>query len=233
MKFEGFVSSCGSERNLTVATSGIYKSQISNQSGGAMKKGLIVIIVLVILGVIIYSVFKNTYNKFVSLDENVNQKWSQVENVYQRRADLIPNLVEVVKGYASHERETLEAVVNARAKVGGQVTIGSDILNNPEAFTQFQQAQGALTSALQRLMVVVERYPELKADQRFADLQTQLEGTENRITVERGRFNESVQEYNTTVRVFPANIMAGIFGFSQKPYFKAEVGSDKVPQVKF
>jgi LemA protein len=118
-------------------------------------------------------------------------------------------------------------------KQGGQINIGPDVLNNPEAFAKFQQAQGALTSALQRLMVVVERYPELKADQRFADLQTQLEGTENRISVERGRFNESVQNYNTAVRVFPANVMAGIFGFGQKNYFQADTGAEKAPQVKF
>ena len=198
-----------------------------------MKKGYIILGVVVLLIIIGYSMFKNSYNNFVILEEGVNQKWAQVENVYQRRADLIPNLVEIVKGYASHERETLEAVVNARSKVGGQINIGPDVLNNPEAFAQFQQAQSALTSALQRLMVVVERYPELKADQRFADLQTQLEGTENRISVERGRFNESVQNYNTAVRVFPANVMAGIFGFGQKNYFQADTGAEKAPQVKF
>ena len=169
----------------------------------------------------------------VTMEENVTQKWAQVENVYQRRADLIPNLVEVVKGYASHERETLEAVVNARSKVGGQINLGPEMLNNPEAFSQFQQAQGALTSALQRLMVVVERYPDLKADKRFADLQVQLEGTENRITVERGRFNEAVQVFNTAIRVFPANLIAGFFGFEQKVYFKADVGAEKVPEVQF
>jgi LemA protein len=141
--------------------------------------------------------------------------------------------VEVVKGYASHERETLEAVINARSKVGGQVNVGSDVLNNPEAFAKFQQAQGALTSALQRLMVVVERYPELKADGRFADLQTQLEGTENRISVERGRFNEAVQIYNTAVRKFPDMILANMFGFRKKVYFKADAGAEKAPQVKF
>jgi len=201
--------------------------------GGKMKKGYIILGVVVLLIIIGYSMFKNSYNNFVILEEGVNQKWAQVENVYQRRADLIPNLVEIVKGYAGHERETLEAVVNARSRVGGQINIGPDVLNNPEAFAKFQQAQGALTSALQRLMVVVERYPELKADQRFADLQTQLEGTENRISVERGRFNESVQNYNTAVRVFPANVMAGIFGFGQKNYFQADTGAEKAPQVKF
>ena len=198
-----------------------------------MKKGLIILGVIVILIIIFYVMFKNNYNTFVTLEEGVNQKWSQVENVYQRRADLIPNLVEVVKGYASHERETLEAVTNARAKLGGQVNLGSDILNNPAAFQQFQQMQGTLGAALQRLMVVVERYPNLKADQRFADLQTQLEGTENRISVERGRFNESVQQFNTAVRVFPANILANIFGFEQKQYFKSDAGTEKAPEVKF
>jgi LemA protein len=203
-----------------------------------MKKGclialIVAVVVILIVGLGMYSYVKNNYNNMVTLDENVTQKWAQVENVYQRRADLIPNLVEVVKGYASHERETLEAVVNARSKVGGQINLGPEMLNNPEAFAQFQQSQGALTSALQRLMVVVERYPDLKADQRFADLQVQLEGTENRIAVERGRFNEAVQGFNTTIRVFPANIIAGFFGFGQKVYFQADAGAETVPEVKF
>ncbi len=203
-----------------------------------MKKGclialIVAVVVILIVGIGMYSYIKNTYNNMVILEENVTQKWAQVENVYQRRADLIPNLVEVVKGYASHERETLEAVVNARSKVGGQINIGPEMLNNPEAFAQFQQAQGALTSALQRLMVVVERYPDLKADQRFADLQVQLEGTENRISVERGRFNEAVQGFNTTIRQFPTNIIAGFFGFEQKVYFQSDAGAEKVPEVKF
>ena len=199
-----------------------------------MKKGLIItLVILVVIVFLGYSFFKSNYNNFVTLEEGVNQSWAQVENVYQRRADLIPNLVEVVKGYASHERETLEAVVNARSKVGGQINLNADMLNDPNALAQFQQMQGQLSSALQRLMVVVERYPDLKADQRFADLQTQLEGTENRISVERGRFNETVQNYNSSVRVFPANLLAGMFGFSQKAYFKGEAGSEKVPEVKF
>ncbi len=203
-----------------------------------MKKGclialIVAVVVILIVGIGMYSYIKNTYNNMVILEENVTQKWAQVENVYQRRADLIPNLVEVVKGYAGHERETLEAVVNARSKVGGQINIGPEMLNNPEAFAQFQQAQGALTSALQRLMVVVERYPDLKADQRFADLQVQLEGTENRISVERGRFNEAVQGFNTTIRQFPTNIIAGFFGFEQKVYFQSDAGAEKVPEVKF
>jgi LemA protein len=203
-----------------------------------MKRGclialIVVVAIILIVGIGMYSYIKNSYNNMVALDENVTQKWAQVENVYQRRADLIPNLVEVVKGYASHERETLEAVVNARSKVGGQVNLGPELLNNPQAFAQFQQAQSSLTSALQRLMVVVERYPDLKADKRFADLQVQLEGTENRIAVERGRFNEAVQGYNTTIRTFPANMIAGFFGFEQKVYFNAEAGAEKAPEVKF
>ena len=203
-----------------------------------MKKGCLIaiavtVVIVLIVGIGLYSFVKNTYNNMVTLEENVTQKWAQVENVYQRRADLIPNLVEVVKGYAKFERETLEAVINARSKVGGQINLGPEMLNNPEAFSQFQQAQGALTSALQRLMVVVERYPDLKADQRFADLQVQLEGTENRISVERGRFNEAVQGFNTTIRQFPANIVAGFFGFGEKVYFKADAGAERVPEVTF
>jgi len=202
-----------------------------------MKKGcLVTIVVVLILGAVIVGMVSwgiGIYNTMVSNEEGVNQGWSQVENVYQRRADLIPNLVETVKGYASHEKEVLVGVTEARAKMGGQVNVGSDVLNNPQAFQQFQKMQSGLTQALQRLMVVVERYPELKADQRFADLQRQLEGTENRITVERRRFNELVQGYNTYVRRFPENAFAGIFGFSQKQYFQAQEGADVVPEVKF
>ena len=203
-----------------------------------MKKGcliglIVTAAIILVIAIGLFSFVKNTYNGIVTMEENVTQKWAQVENAYQRRADLIPNLVEVVKGYAKFERETLEAVISARSKVGGQVNIGSEVLNNPEAFAKFQEVQGSLTSALQRLMVVVERYPELKADQRFADLQVQLEGTENRISVERGRFNEAVQTYNTNIRQFPANIVAGFFSFQQKIYFKSDEGSEKAPQVKF
>ncbi len=200
---------------------------------GCLTGGLIGLGVLLLIAIILFVTFKNYYNNFVTLEEGVNEKWSQVENVYQRRADLIPNLVEVVKGYAGHEKETLMGVTEARAKLGGQVNIGPETLNNPQAFAKFQQAQGALTSALQRLMVVVEKYPDLKADKRFADLQTQLEGTENRIAVERRRFNEAVRGYNTAIRKFPANILAGMFGFQQKVYFKADEGSQQAPKVKF
>lgn len=198
-----------------------------------MKKGWIILIVLVVLIFLIASWIGNKYNRFVTIEEGVNQSWAQVENVYQRRADLIPNLVEAVKGYAAQEKEVLIGVTEARAKLAGQVNVGADVLNNPQAFQQFQQMQSGLTQALQRLMVVVERYPELKSDQRFADLQRQLEGTENRIAVERRRFNEVVQSYNTTIRQFPDRIFAGIFGFQEKQYFKAQEGADIVPKVKF
>ncbi len=203
-----------------------------------MKKGCLVWLlvglgILLLIGLSAFVTIKNYYNTFVTLEENVNQRWAQVENVYQRRADLIPNLVEVVKGYAKHEKETLQAVVEARSKVGGQIKVGANILNDPQAFARFQQAQDALSSALQRLMVVVERYPDLKANQNFLELQAQLEGTENRIAVERRRFNEAVQAYNTAIRKFPGNILAGMFGFKEKAYFKAQPGSEKVPKVKF
>ncbi len=173
-----------------------------------------------------------TYNGIVASQQSVESQWAQVENVYQRRADLIPNLVATVKGYAAHESETLEAVTASRAQVGSlQVT--PNILNNPEQFQKFQQAQAGLTSALSRLLVVVERYPDLKANQNFLELQSQLEGTENRIAVERRRFNETAQAYNTKIMQFPANIVARMFGFQQKPYFQAAAGSEKAPVVNF
>jgi LemA protein len=192
-----------------------------------------VVIVLVILGVVVYSSFKNTYNSMVALDESVNGAWSQVQNVYQRRADLIPNLVQTVKGYAAHERETLEAVTQARANATRPEINAGEVLRNPQLFQQFEQAQGQLGAALSRLLVTIERYPDLKANQNFIRLQDELAGTENRITVERRRFNESVQTYNSTVRTFPTNIIAGIFGFQQRPYFEASQGAQEVPKVDF
>jgi len=171
------------------------------------------------------------YNKMVSMDEAVKSAWSQVENVYQRRADLIPNLVETVKGYAAHEQETFTRVVEARSQA---TSVKVDPANlTPEAIQQFQNAQGGLTSALSRLMVVVEQYPDLKANQNFLDLQAQLEGTENRITVERQKFNESTQTYNAYIRRFPELITAAIFGFKKKAYFEAMGGAEKAPEVKF
>jgi len=200
-----------------------------------MKRGLlitlIVVAVLAIIGMMAYGWFKNSYNEMVVLDEGVTAKWAQVENVYQRRADLIPNLVNTVKGYADFEKETLTGVIEARAKA---TSVNVDAGNlTPEKLAAFQSAQDGLSSALSRLMVVVERYPELKANQNFLELQAQLEGTENRIAVERKKFNEATQQYNTVIKMFPKNMLANLYGFQQKPYFKAEAGSEKTPEVQF
>jgi len=196
-----------------------------------MKKGLIAIIVLVVLVVIVFFWYTGTYNKLVKSDEAVTAQWSNVENQYQRRSDLIPNLVATVKGYAEHEQSTLEGVINARAKAT-QVTVDPTNLNE-QTMAQFQAAQGELSSALSRLLVSVERYPDLKANQNFLDLQAQLEGTENRIAYQREEFNKVAQEYNTLIRKFPSNIIAGMSGFIAKPYFKAEAGAEQAPKVEF
>ena len=173
------------------------------------------------------------YNTIQRNDEAVIAAWGDVEAAYQRRADLIPNLVEVVKGYAAHEKETLTAVTEARAKVGN-VQVGSDIINNPNAMAQFQAAQGNLSSALSRLMVVVERYPDLKANQNFLDLQHQLEGTENRINVARVRYNEAVQIFNSSIRTFPNNLTNKfLLKLPRREPFKAQAGAEKAPEVKF
>ncbi|MCX6584591.1 MAG: LemA family protein [Candidatus Aminicenantes bacterium] len=189
------------------------------------------VVVLIAIVFVLYGI--RAYNNMVTLDEGVKEKWSQVENVYQRRLDLIPNLVETVKGYAAHEKETFQAVTEARSKAGGMINIGADVLKNPEMFQQYQQAQASLSSALSRLMVVVEKYPELKANQNFLSLQDQLEGTENRITVERMRFNEAARTFNTYIKQFPKVILARMFGFNEKPYFKAQEGAETAPKVKF
>jgi len=196
-----------------------------------VKKSWIIIGVILVTVFIIYRFFAGSYNKMVNYDETVITSWSNVENVYQRRADLIPNLVSTVKGYAAHEKETLTEVVEARAKA---TSINIDAGNlNAATMRQFQQAQAGLSSALSKLMVVVERYPDLKANQNFLELQAQLEGTENRIAVERRRFNESVKVYNTYIRSFPKNMVAGMYGFERKVQFTADEGADKVPEVKF
>jgi LemA protein len=174
----------------------------------------------------------STYNKLVQLDEQINQAWAQVENQYQRRYDLIPNLVETVKGYAKQEREVFTQVTEARAKVG-QLNISPEVLKDPQAFARFQQAQDALSSALSRLLAVAENYPQLKANENFLQLQAQLEGTENRISVERRRYNELLQQYNTYVRRFPTNIIAEMFGFRERPYFRAVEGAQQAPKVQF
>jgi LemA protein len=194
-----------------------------------MKKSLIIVGIIVIVAIILYSSVKGTYNTMVTKDEAVTAAWAQVENAYQRRADLIPNLVNTVKGYATHERETLEGVIEARAKATAVNINPSD----PQALQQFQQSQDQLSSALSRLMVVVEQYPDLKANQNFLDLQAQLEGTENRISVERQKFNETAQDFNTYIRSFPRNIYASIFNFEKKAYFQAQAGAEKAPEVKF
>ncbi len=196
------------------------------------------IIALSILGVFILLCLAiagwgfGVYNKLVSYDENVKQSWGQVENQYQRRFDLIPNLVETVKGYAKHEADVFEKVAEARSSVG-KLTVTPQVLEDPQAFKRFQQAQDALSSALSRLLAVSENYPNLKANQNFLSLQAQLEGTENRIAVERRRFNEAVQGFNTLVRTMPAAIIASMTGFHERPYFEAVEGANVAPKVQF
>ena len=189
------------------------------------------IIVLILLGGLVR--YKNAYNNLVRLNENVSGQWAEVQNQYQRRMDLIPNLVATVKGYASHESEVFTQVSEARSKAGGQINISDDILSDPEAFARYQQIQDNLGSSLQRLLMVTEQYPELKADQNFIALQDQLEGTENRITVARKRYTEAVQIYNTSIRVFPASIVANISGFDKKAQFSASAEAQNAPKVEF
>src|SRR5438552_16961894 len=201
-----------------------------------MKIALGVLAAIILFVIVLGGTIAGTYNSLVQLDQGVQGQWAQVQNVYQRRADLIPNLVNTVKGAANFEQQTLTAVTEARAKVG-QVTSGAveNIARDPQAFQRFEQSQAGLSSALSRLMVVAERYPELKATQNFRDLQAQLEGTENRITVERMRFNEASQAFNTRRNSFPTVIVASLFGerFQTKPYFQAQAGAEKAPEVKF
>ena len=196
-----------------------------------MKKGCIGLIVLGVIALALFGWVKNSYNGLVADQESVETAWAQVENVYQRRADLIPNLVETVKGYAKHEQETLEGVIEARANAT-KVTIDPTNMT-PEDLQKYQAAQGDVTNALSRLIAVAENYPDLKANQNFLELQSQLEGTENRLAVERNKFNEVARQYNTKRRTFPTNIIAGIFVFGDKPYFQAQEGADKAPKVDF
>ena len=196
-----------------------------------MKKGTIILIVVaaVLLGGFLW--VKNVYNQLVVSDEYVQSMWAQVENVYQRRADLIPNLVSTVKGYAAHESETLESVVAARSKAT-QVTVDPSDLT-PEALAKYNAAQGELSNALGRLLMIQESYPDLKANQNFLELQAQLEGTENRIATERMKFNDAVKSFNTGIRRFPDNIIASMFGFEKKGYFEAQEGTQTAPAVEF
>jgi LemA protein len=200
-----------------------------------MKFGLLGCLGVIVLGLMVVGLLGiGAYNSLNKLDQAVKSQWAQVENVYQRRADLVPNLVETVKGAANFEKDTFTAVTEARAKVG-QTKLDVGSINDPAAFAKFQQAQDGLSSALSRLMVVVEKYPELKATENFKMLQSQLESTENRITVERMRFNEAAQGFNTKRMSFPTVLIAGFFGsrFAEKPYFKAQEGAATAPKVKF
>lgn len=197
-----------------------------------MKKGCLIAVIAVVVVAVLVGVWAiGSRNSFVTKEEGVASAWAQVENVYQRRADLIPNLVETVKGYATHEQSTLEGVVSARARAT-QVTIDPDKID-AESLRRFQEAQGELGAALSRLLAVTENYPDLKANENFMQLQAQLEGTENRIAVERKKFNEVVRDYNVTVRQFPGNIVAAMFGFEAKPYFEADESAHQAPKVEF
>jgi LemA protein len=198
--------------------------------------GLGCVVVLLLVGLVGGCAVMGTYNSLVGLDQEVLKQWGQVENQYQRRADLIPNLVETVKGVANFEKDTYVAVSEARASAGKVTAEGlQNVVNDPAAFERFEQAQGALSSALSRLMAVVENYPDLKASQNFRDLQVQLEGTENRIAVERMRFNEAAQAFNVKRKTFPNNVIANFFGsrFNEKPFFKAKAGAEVPPKVEF
>ncbi len=192
---------------------------------------VIIAVILIFFGImVIWGV--GIYNNLVTSEQNVTKQWAQVENQYQRRADLIPNLVNTVKGYANFEKQVLTDVIEARSRVG-QFNVTPEVLNDPQSFQKFQSVQGELSSALSRLLAVVENYPELKANENFLQLQAQLEGTENRISVERKRFNETVQEFNVSIKRFPATILASIFGFREKQYFSATPGSEVPPKVEF
>ena len=197
-----------------------------------MKTALIVLGVIALILVIGVASLVGVYNGFVAADQAVSEKWAQVQNVYQRRADLIPNLVETVKGFAAQEKTVLEAVTQARASASG-IKATPELLNDPAAFKRFQDAQNQLGGALSRLLVTVERYPELKSNQNFLALQSQLEGTENRITVERQRFNEAVREYNTKIKLMPGALLARVMGFKEKAFFESTPGSETAPKVKF
>ncbi len=207
-----------------------YSDRTMNSTVKAM---LAVLSVLVLVVVAVFSFFRFNYNRMVALDESVNAAWAQVENQYQRRLDLIPNLVETVRGFADREQETLTAVTEARSRAGGVMQMDESVIADPEAFRRFQEAQQGLGSALQRLLVVTENYPELRSNQNFLVLQDQLEGTENRIAVERRRFNETARGYNTYIRQFPRVIIAGMVGFEPREYFESSAGAENAPQVDF
>lgn len=197
-----------------------------------IKTTLIVVAIILVVVLGIYKFFAGNYNSLVVKSEEVDSQWAQVENQYQRRYDLIPNLVNTVKGYASHESDTFKAVTDARSKVGN-VQVTKEVLEDPAAFKKFQDAQGELSGALSRLLAVTENYPELKANENFLALQDQLEGTENRIAVERKRFNDVAKDYNIFVKQFPRSIIANMFGFREKAYFTANEAAQNAPTVQF
>ncbi len=198
--------------------------------GALLVLAVIGVLVVVVVGFALWGI--GVYNRIVGLDEGVQSAWSQVENQYQRRAELIPNLVETVKGFAAQEKTVLLGVTEARAKVS-QITVTKEVLEDPDAFAKFQAVQDQFSSAISRLLAVSENYPQLKSNENFLALQNQLEGTENRIAVERRNFNQVVQVYNTTIRRFPGSLVAGFGGFREKQYFKAKEGAESAPQVKF
>lgn len=198
-----------------------------------LKTTLIVVGIILLIVFSLYGCVSSSYNSMVTADESVKAAWSQVENVYQRRFDLIPNLVNTVKGYAAHEEKVFTEIAEMRSRAGGVINVSDEVLNNPESFAKFQKVQGELGGALQRLISVAENYPALQANENFRDLQSQLEGTENRIAVERKRFNEAVQAYNMQTRLFPQALLANMFGFREKSYFKADEQAASAPQVQF
>lgn len=203
-----------------------------SQKKSFTKIGIIIGVILFIV-FFVYNLFAGNYNKMVSYDESISSAWSQVENQYQRRLDLIPNLISTVKGYAAHEKQIFEDIAEARSKVGGIVNIDSSVLENEEKFAEYQKIQNQLSSSLQRLLAVTENYPDLKANQNFLALQDELAGTENRISTERKRYNDIVKAYNTFIRKFPQNLIANMSGFEKKPYFEADSSASKAPVVQF
>ena len=198
-----------------------------------LKTTLIVVGIILLIVFSLYGCVSSSYNSMVTADESVKAAWSPVENVYQRRFDLIPNLVNTVKGYAAHEEKVFTEIAEMRSRAGGVINVSDEVLNNPESFAKFQKVQGELGGALQRLISVAENYPALQANENFRDLQSQLEGTENRIAVERKRFNEAVQAYNMQTKRFPQALLANMFGFREKSYFKADEQAASAPQVQF
>ncbi len=198
-----------------------------------MKNLIIVLLILVVVIFALVASFIGRYNRIQQLNVNIDNNWAEVQNQLMRRYDLIPNLVETVKGYASHEQETFQAVTEARARVGGVVEISEDLLNNPQTFQRYQEAQNSLGGALQRLLMVTENYPELKANQSFIRLQDELAGTENRLAVARKRFNDAVAEFNRSIVTFPNNMVANMFGFEKALFFEAPVETQAAPQVQF